>query len=987
MRYSMPVSLPPDKVAASEAFEPPGEALGLARLFRLAAVWRERVDRPARRAAIATGVASIFALAHLARLGTPAARIATLVALAGVWVGLVVWAVVERRGWRQPRRVVERTILATNPDLGQRTLRAMKLVDRTSSEKTSGSEELARLHLHRTLSRVRQEDVGARAARVADHLGKAGLVAGLLALVAVVVGPFRVVEGLDVLAARRGVAPLAFEWIDEPFLLAHPPDYLRQHDVTSDDPTRVELPYGSLLTIRGVPLHAGRRLVLVDGTSEVPFVDDAAGRVVARWPLAASAKLRVAARFGGVLIPSPAIIDVTSIPDEAPVVTLEGAPKTVRLVESPEIEIRYEATDDHGLREVHLVLRSAGREERRILARLDGEPKHDRGGHRLLPTDRFFKRAFAPVEVTVEARDNDPLLGPKWGKSPAITVIPPIVGEPEAMRYEALARARDAFVDLAAFRIENEIPAKAGQGQLRAHALRETEETNTAVGELEKCTEQTFGGLKIPRRTRVFAAGQIRKLKESLDREVRRPASKAHEQNRKLSEDFTLLLDALVGRLGVIDSMAVAKRLADVADDAAEGAAQARRPAEKAAGFTRLDAATGVLDQGGVQLMRLGSLGRDLGEIVANDLKRTQRARSADDLFHAELALRDLAARLRHPSPSFGGGRGGGVESGGGGGSEGGPSEADKEIAQAEELIQELARDHGAELSGVEGAMSGAESNEELDKLRDEAREHARAVRDAVRSLPRSGGEPNSAESSAAAGREHAEAMADQLERGSVADATKSGRNALDALGQARRAPPDRFSFRGDTREDAKEAENKLDPEVKWIERMMERLRQAASARAADDLKKGSPRESQLAERAKGIVGRGRNGEGALPGETLDELQGAESAMREAARALGAAEGDRALERMKEAQRLLEMARSSDRGDEADGDGQSEGDRGKPDKDHANGNEERGDIPIPKAEDYKGPEAFRRRALEGLGGASDPRLKDAVKRYAEGLLK
>ena len=198
----------------------------------------------------------------------------------------------------------------------------------------------------------------------------------------------------------------------------------------------------------------------------------------------------------------------------------------------------------------------------------------------------------------------------------------------------------------------------------------------------------------------------------------------------------------------------------------------------------------------------------------------------------------------------------------------------------------------------------------------------------------------------------------------------------------------DRFSFRRDTREDAKGAASKLDPEVKWVERVLERLRQAASARAAEDLKKGSPRESQLADRAKAIAGKGRSGAGALPGETLEDLQSAESAMREASHALGTAEGDRALERMKEAQRLLEMARSSDRGDEADQEGSSEGERGRGDKDRSNGTEDFSrDISIPKAEDYKGPEAFRRRALEGLGGAIDPRLKDAVKRYAEGLLK
>jgi hypothetical protein len=987
MRYSMRVSAPPKEEAKGPA-DPRGplDPGGLAVLFRLATMWRDKVDAPARRAAVAIGVGSVFALAHLARLGSPAARLVTGATLILVWAALVVRAIVSRRAWRDPERVVVRTIVATDPALGRRTLRAMHLVERTERDRSAGSEELARLHLERTLARVEHNAVVERAARVGRFFGRAALVAGVLALFAVVAGPFRVVEGLDVLLARRGVAPVAFEWIDEPGLVGHPPEYLRQHDVMTEDPAHVELPYGSLLTIRGVPLHGGRKLVLVDGTSEVPFVDDAAGRVVARWPLAGNSTLRVAARFGSVLIPEPAAIRVTSIPDEAPMVSLEGAPRTVKLLETPEIEVRYEATDDHGLREVHLVLRSAGREERRVLARLDGETRFDRGGHRLQASDRFLKRAFAPVEISVEARDNDPLLGPKWGKSEIITVIPPTVGEPEALRYEALARVRDAFVDLLAFRIENEVGPK--PGQVRAHVLRETEETNRAISQLDDALDQSFGGLRVPRRMRNLATGQTRKLREALAREVRNASRAAHDANRTLTEDFALALDALLARLDVADSGAVAKRLADVADDAAEGAAQARRPAEKTQGVARLEASSGILDGGGAQLLRLGALGRDLGEIVGNDLKRARRAAGTSDFFHTELALRDLAARLRHPSPSFGGGQRGGVEAGGGEGSEGSPSEADKQLAQAEEMIEELARDHGAEVSGIEGAMNGAESSEELDKMRDEARQHAQAIREAVRPLPRSGGEPNSVEAAAAAAREHAESMADELERGSVSDAVKSGRNSLGALEQAKRAPADRFSFRKDTREDAKGAESKLEPEVKWLERVMEKLRQAASSRAAEDLKKGSPREGQLADRAKAIAGKGRAGSGALPGETLDELQGAESAMREASRALGGAEGDRALERMKEAQRLLEMARSSGKGDESEEQPSPDGERNGPGKERSNGSDELAqDIPIPKAEDYKGPDAFRRRALEGLGGAVDPRLKDAVKRYAEGLLK
>jgi hypothetical protein len=951
----------------------------MALLQRLARVWRDRVDASARKAAIAILVAAIFAFAHLARLGTPIARLTTAIALVGLVAAFVLRAIMRRRGWRDPRWVVSQTLLATNPEIGRRALRAMRLVDRTRSDDTAGSSELASAHLERTLARVPAGDVSARASRVAQRFQRGALAAGIIALGAVAYGPFRVIEGLDVLAARQGVAPLSFQWIEERALIAHPPDYLHEHDIIPEDLTQIELPYGSLITLRGVPLRAGRKLVLLDGKTEVPFVDDAAGGLIARWPLTGSTRLRTAARFGQVLIFDPYSIDVRSIPDEAPVVRVEGAPKTVKLLDVPVIEIDYEASDDHGLKEVHLVLRSGAREERRMLARLDGEATRDRGGYRLWANDRFFKRSFAPIEVTVEARDNDPLRGPKWGKSESITVIPPIVGEPEALRYEALLAARHALVDLAAFRVEN------GVGKdPKAHRTREAEETDRAISLLEDTLDRSFGGLSMPRRARTLALGQMRKLRELSDREVKATNKDTHAKGRKLAEDFAIAVDGLLRRLDATDAASVAKRLSDVAEDAAEGAGEARRPAEKEHGLVRLEAALGVLDGGGTSLSRLGALGQDLGEIVGNDLKRARRARGTDDLFHTELALRDLAARLRHPSPSFSGG-GGGVESGGGGGSgsEGEPSDGAQQIAREQEQMDELARDHSAEVAGVEQALSGAESGEELDKLREEAREHARAVRDAVRSLPRSGGEANSAESEAAAAREQAEAMADELESGGMSNAVRSGRHALEALDQAEKARPDRFRFRRDVREDARQAVGKVEPEVRWAERALQQLRQMASQRAGEDLKKTSPREARLADRAKALSEEGSSGAGALPGETLDLLQRAESAMRQASRDLGSVDGERALGQLKEAQRLLEMARSQEQGEEPEGGQQGERSSKNPGREGSMADS----APIPKAEDYKGPEAFRRRVLEGLGNASDPRLKDAVKRYAERLLR
>ncbi|HEY3594603.1 MAG TPA: DUF4175 domain-containing protein, partial [Polyangiaceae bacterium] len=881
-------------------------------LERFARAFRDRVDGPTRRAAIGIVALALFAIAHLARLGTPLARAGSAALLGAVIVALASKWWIDRRAWRDARRVVSRTIVPIDHELGGRTLRAMHLVERAAVDPFVGSSELARAHLERTLGRVRPDAVAHHADRVARGFGLAALVAGLLSLVAVLIGPFRVVEGLDVLVARHGMAPLPFQWLDDTVLISRPPEYLHQPDVSPPDLSHAELPYGSLMTIRGIPLHSGRNLVLVDGSSEIPFVDDAAGGVVARWPLGGNTKLRIAAKFGGVLIPEPSAIDVLSIPDASPMVVLEGAPETVKLLDTPEIKVSYEATDDHGLREVHLVLRSSGREERRVLSRLDGETRHDRGGYRLWATDRFFKRTFAPVEVTVEARDNDPLRGPKWGKSAAITVIPPIVGEPEAMRYEALEKGRDALVDLAAFRIDNELDLKTPRAALRAHADREGEETNRATEVLESKLTESYGGLSLNQRIKTLARGQLRKLREALDAEVHNTTHAKHAQNEKLAGDFALAVDGVLRRLDITDSVSIAKRLAEVADDAAEGAAECVRVSERDHGLVRLDANTAILDGGGKQLIRLGSLGRDLGEIVGNDLKRAARTRSKSDFLHTELALRDLAARLRRPSPSFGGGRRGGVEAGGSESPDGDSSEGGQQIAREQEQLEELSRDHAAEVSGVEQAMNGAESSEELDKLRDEAKQHAQAVRDAVRSLPRSGGDPNSADEAAAAAREHAEAMAEELERANPADAVRSGRNAMGALEQAEHAPAARYSFRKDVREDAKQAQSKLEPEVKWAERTLEKLRQAASARAGDELKRTSPRENKLADRARSLADEGSNGAGALPGSTLDLLSGAESAMREGARALGSAEGDRALQNLKEAQRLLEMARSDE---------------------------------------------------------------------------
>jgi hypothetical protein len=99
------------------------------------------------------------------------------------------------------------------------------------------------------------------------------------------------------------------------------------------------------------------------------------------------------------------------------------------------------------------VLRSGDRELRRPLSTPQGSAVADRGGIELRADDAFLDQSYLPVEVTVEALDDDPVSGPKWGRSDALILLPPQIGEREVMRFRALRRARDRLTDLLADRL------------------------------------------------------------------------------------------------------------------------------------------------------------------------------------------------------------------------------------------------------------------------------------------------------------------------------------------------------------------------------------------------------------------------------------------------------------------------------------------------------------------------------------------------------
>jgi hypothetical protein len=966
-------------------------------LFELADAWRAATRASCRRLAVA-GFALSWVLAVLvARHGTPGARLGAAIAMVCSAALAVSWPMFQERRLRQPIGIVRRLAHRVDPAGADRAIRALSLVGPEGWLRTDGtSSALAELHVARAIAQLPSARIVDLAGRTASRVAALTLI-GLACFLAIgVLRAWSILEGADVLAARGGVAPVSMRWLDDLDVGVRLPDYLHEADRHGLALVSLGLPYGTQVTVHGVPLHAGRRLFLSDGTTEVPFIEDGAGAVVARWQVTHSTNLRVVARFGEVTISGPEALVVESIPDNPPIVRLEGAPRQVLLMAQgdTDIPIKYEATDDHGLREVQLVLRSGIREDRRVLAHLDTETRSDKGGYLLKLRDSFIKKSHVPIEVTVEAKDNDPLMGPKWGASPAIILVPPNVGEPEALRLDAMRRVRDELVDALAWRLSNLPPS--GAVERKAFLSDETSRTDEAEALLEQTLTQAYAGVRVPLRSRATVLAQQRTLRKAVDAERKQPSAAAHAEVVAATERFALVVDAVIRGMGVRDSRDSALQLADTADDLALGASsQGQRSGGASSdppgrGRQLMDAAMAVLSGGAQSMKRLGALGRDLGEIVDADLLRVKRARDGADSVHAELAARDLAARLREPDPSFGA-RGGSIghaggESGGARNTPGddanGPDDVDQAFQEAAKSVDQLAQDHAGEIAKTEQALAGATSDEEREQLRQDAKRHAEAIRQAASVLPSVGNGSDSWTSKGAAARELAEQMARSLERAATQDAVQSGRNALAALEETKKMLQRGGWIQDPSGEEANRVEaarRKIDSEEKWVEEALDQMRKRSSERARKQLQQEADEEGKLADRARELAVQGRE-HGSLPERAVESIDDAERAARRAAEALRQGDGEKGIDRQHEAQRSLEAANDQlHEDDESSGSQQGGGES-------SDWKTSPGRVDVPKP-GTGGPKEFRMRVVRGLGQPSSGALRDAVRRYAEGLLR
>jgi hypothetical protein len=957
----------------------------LGSIERLRVLWQDETSPAARRAGWAILGGGAVAAAHVGRLGHDWSRAAAAALFIVTTIPMVARWMARRRHEDDPRAVMRDTILRTQPDLANAALRALELREQTEAEPARGSIELAQHHFLRLLGRASLSRVGERASRYAWAATLTGLLIAIATLGAVTVDPFRVVEGLDVIAARDGFAPVPMRWVDLPRFVVEPPSYLQmaRTPIRPFHPTALHV--GTSLSINALPIHDGRELVLTDGNTEVGFHADGEGAMVARWTITEDAELRIAARFGDVLVPEPLALRVDALADHAPVVRLEGAPDTLRLLDTPAIPIHWQAQDDHGIREVALVLRAGEREVRRELSKPQGAGAMDRGGIELKAEDPFLDKSFLPIEVTVQALDNDPISGPKWGSSAALILLPPQIGEREAMRYTALATARDSMTDLLASRLS--APSEATGPERRAREAHERVAQRGVVQQLEDVLEGEWGGLTFRGRLAALARGQIELLNKATKAWEKSPTAKTRQALVRRTENVLLALDSAVGALGFRDTRASALKLAEVAADAASAIEQTRDGAGRRRAERRFHADLGVLERSAPHLMVMGSLGRDLGEIVENDLRRINRTWERGDRYHARLAAEDLAARLRQPDPSFGaagghghgGGSSGGVESGGGQGSasEGEASQAAEESAELERALEELRQDHAEEMREVDEALRDAMSDEAREQLEEKMRDAARQVRDAVRELPRQASREDSSQARAAQGRSEAEAAASELDKGEAQSAMERAKQAMQALRdaerKAREAPAG--SAEREMGEEAGKAAGKLGRIMKDAAETMKKAQAMASEGAKGRLDRSATRERQLAERARDLRRSNESGQAPLPGNKLDRLADAAREMEEAAKRLERGKGNAALDKQRQAQRLLEMAQPESEQEPS------------PNETEGDGRDFARDADVPGEGRDERADAFRRRVTDGLGRDAPPHLREALKRYTEGLLR
>jgi len=262
------------------------------------------------------------------------------------------------------------------------------------------------------------------------------------------------------------------------------PEYLERADRRLDTISGgLRTPLGTTVVLEGRSLVDGavRGVANLPGGGKSPLIVDTDRRVRGRFVVGAAGVFSLALGTKSLLVEGPER-RLAVEPDSPPTIRLLRPNGAVEVAEDGEIVIDFEAEDDHGLKQVDLILRAGPRLElRKTIIRLTDRVKQLRTSYRWTP-ESVRTGEETEIRLELEVYDNDNIFGPKPGRSDPLDVR---VLTPQS-RHKTVAKEEsetlDALIDLLASRLENLPHSNKHPGDARERFVRLRRETEDVLG-------------------------------------------------------------------------------------------------------------------------------------------------------------------------------------------------------------------------------------------------------------------------------------------------------------------------------------------------------------------------------------------------------------------------------------------------------------------------------------------------------------------------
>lgn len=788
-------------------------------------------------------------------------------------------------------------------------------------------------------------------------------------------------------------------WVSRVSAEVQLPDQNGGETTTLIDPARIEVPEGTLLTLRVTPRFDVERALLKVGDQSLPMRPDKNGTLRAVLTAEVSGALALSARIRDTWVRDSVARTLVVAQDQAPVVELDSPLADLSAAPDEPVPFVYRASDDHGLGTLDLVVQlGPGRERRVHLASFDESTDSTRyaSSTEVIP-DAFGARPGQTLAVWIEARDRDKYGGANVGRSPVRTITVGAEHEPGGAPVELLERTRDQSVDVLGERLESPLPARS---DAKARERRLARSTRNLVKSLETLARAYEEGTRDD-----ATAGLVRDMARRLSKLMREEAAAAESASerdlRRVDdasvaelEDDVLWLSDLIGRARLSNAEHSLERLAATRARMRDLLKQLRKsqdPQRKAELMAEIARARAELAELASKLSQAShAVPGDFVNYEAlkakaseDPLRDLEEALARGDMDAAEKAMAALDQQID------------GLESGLSEGSEAfasarfGPRNAAAERARAE--INELERAQ-KQLANETGRIAGqaraqrsqsGEFKAQTERLAGEAE----GLEQRTRALEAGRMQSAVSEAQASAAQRLRDAR-DALRQGDTQEARAMAQRAADDLGGlASELALDARMFPGSDGsrfEEARKASQLARDVSRFAEQIGDSLPQDRGPLAPDEgeaLRKQAPSQRNIGDKA-GKLAQELRDQG--PPSMSDQLQRATRAMREAADALERGSLPEAQANQREAlEKLAELSDELQRQQRASGGGgggQEGGDGGR----RTTSDQK---VAIPQQGDEARRAELRRRVLDARRAQTPDAFERSVERYYQEILR